>query len=79
MLLWDVLEVTGVAQVVNYGIGKARFPAPVPVGSQVRLAVDLTAVEEVKGGVQTTYGLAFEIEGSGKPACVAEILFRYYV
>ena len=78
MLLWDVLEVTGASQVVNYGIGKARFPAPVPVGSRVRLAVDLAAVEETKGAVQVTLGLTFEIEEMDKPACVAEILFRYY-
>ena len=78
MLLWDVLDVTGAAQVVNYGIGKARFPAPVPVGSRVRLSVDLAAVEEVRGGVQTTLALTFEVEGIDKPACVADILFRYY-
>src|SRR5438067_2843088 len=37
-LLDDVLHVDGVAQVVNYGLGKVRFPAPVPVGSQIRLS-----------------------------------------
>lgn len=79
VLLWDVLEVSGVSQVINYGIDKARFPAPVPVGSRVRLAVDLVAVEEVTGGVQTTFGLTFEVEGLAKPACVAQILFRYYI
>ena len=78
MLLWEVLEVTGASQVVNYGIAKARFPAPVPVGSRVRLAVDLSSIEEIKGGVHTTLGLTFEVEGEEKPACVAEILFRYY-
>ncbi len=78
MLLWDVLEVTGASQVVNYGIGKARFPAPVPVGSRLRLAVDLAAVEEIRGGIQTQFDLTFEVEGLDKPACVAEILFRYY-
>ena len=78
VLLWDVLEVTGAAQVVNYGIDRLRFPAPVPAGSRVRLAVDLTAVTEVKGGVQAALGLTFELESSTKPACVAGILFRYY-
>ena len=77
-LLWDVLDVTGVSQVVNYGIGKARFPSPVPVGSRVRLLLDLVAVEEIRGGIQTTFGLTFEVEDTEKPACVAEILFRYY-
>ena len=78
MLLTDVLEVTGSSQVVNYGIGKVRFPAPVPVGSRVRLGVDMVAAEDAGGWVQVTFRLTFEIEGAGKPACVAEILFRYY-
>jgi acyl dehydratase len=79
MLLWEILEVTGAAQVINYGIGKARFPAPVPVGSRVRLAADLVGAEEIPGGLQTTLGLTFELKDGPKPACVAEIMFRYYL
>jgi acyl dehydratase len=78
MLLWDVLDVTGSSQMVNYGIGKVRFPAPVPVESSLRIAVDLVAIEQRDGWVQATMGLIFEIEGTVKPACVAEILMRYY-
>lgn len=77
MLLGDVLEVIGTSQ-VNYGIGRVRFPAPVPVPSRVRLAIDLVAATAKVGWVQTTLGLTFEVEGQAKPACVAEILFRYY-
>jgi acyl dehydratase len=78
MLLWDVVQVKDAAQVINYGIEKVRFPTPVPVGSTIRMAVDLTSVEEVKGGLQATLGLTFEIQDVVKPACVAQILFRYY-
>lgn len=78
MLLWDIVEVTGASQVVNYGAGKVRFPSPVPVGSRLRLTVDLAAVEEFDGGVEATLGLKFDVEGVDKPACVAEIIFRYY-
>jgi acyl dehydratase len=78
MLLWGVLEVTGAREMVNYGIGKVRFPTPVPTGARVRMAVDLTAVQQTAGWVQATFGLTFEVEGVHKPACVAEILFRYY-
>src|SRR5262249_35353833 len=45
-LLDDVLHVEGVAQVVNYGLNKVRYPAPVPVGSKIRLSADCTAMEE---------------------------------
>jgi acyl dehydratase len=77
MLLNEVLAVTATSQ-VNYGIGRVRFPAPVPVGSRVRLAVDLVAAAETDGWLQATFGLTFEVDGTVKPACVAEILFRYY-
>jgi acyl dehydratase len=78
LLLHEVLQVEGAAAVVNYGLNKLRFPAPVPVGSNVRMQVELAGVEEVKGGVQATLAATFEVEGQEKPACVAEILFRYY-
>jgi len=78
-LLFDILQVDGAAQIVNYGVGKVRFPAPVPVGSRIRLVADCTDVSEVKGGYQVTLGLTFERDGGSKPVCVAEILFRYYI
>ena len=77
-LLWDVLEVPDARQVINYGLAKARFPAPVPAGSQVRAHVDLASVEEVKGGLQITTTLTYEREGGDRPVCVADLLFRYY-
>ncbi len=63
---------------VNYGLGKVRFPAPVVTGSRVRSRMVVTGVDEVAGGVQITYSITIEIEGGGKPACVAEQLFRLY-
>jgi len=78
MLLSQVIEVRGAAITVNYGLNKVRFPAPVPVGSRVRAVVVLTAFDDVGGGVQGMLSTTFEREGSDKPVCVAEILFRYY-
>jgi acyl dehydratase len=78
-LLFEILQVDGAAQIVNYGVGKVRFPAPVPVGSRIRLVAECTDVSDVKGGYQATLGLTFERDGGTKPVCVAEILFRYYL
>ena len=78
VLLQEVLQVAGAGLIVNYGANRIRFPAPVPVGASIRAGVQLLAVEEVAGGVQASLGLTFEIDTSPKPACVAEILFRYY-
>jgi acyl dehydratase len=78
MLMPQILRVDGVQMAVNYGLNKVRFPAPVPVGSKVRLGAALAAVDDVAGGVQVTVIMTYEIEGKDKPACVAEALFRYY-
>ena len=77
LVLPQVLEVRGVSVGVNYGTGKVRFPAPVPVGSRVRGTAELTACDEVAGGVQTTIVITMEIEGGTKPACVVESLSRW--
>ncbi len=77
-LLWDVLDVPDAKQIVNIGLEKVRFTAPVPSGSQLRAHVDLTAVDEVRGGLQITATLTYEREGGERPVCTAALLFRYY-
>jgi acyl dehydratase len=77
--MWSqVLTVTDVKMGVNYGLNKVRFPAPVPVGSKIRLTATLVDVEEVKGGLQLTVGGVIEREGSDKPVCVLESLSRLF-
>ena len=77
-LLDQVIEVKGVKMVINYGLNKLRYPTPVPVGSRLRLALAFGGVEEIKGGVQVSMLTTVELDGSPKPAAVAEVLFRYY-
>ena len=79
VLLYELVNVEGAAQILNYGLNRVRFPAPNPVGSRVRMAVTCNGVDEVAGGYQVSYGLTFEREGQDKPVCVAELLFRYYL
>ena len=63
---------------VNYGVDKVRFPAPVPVGSRIRVRVRLDEVSEVSGGLHLKQTFTTEIEGEEKPAMVAERLSRLY-
>lgn len=64
---------------INYGLNKVRFPAPVPVGSRVRARIKLVACDPLEGGgVQITWGVTVEREGSDKPVCVAETLTRWF-
>ena len=64
---------------VNYGVNKVRFTAPVPAGSRVRGRLLLQSAEPIAGnGVQAAWDVTVEREGADKPACVAELLVRYY-
>lgn len=77
-LLWTLIEVPDATGVVNYGAEKVRFPAPVPVDSEVTLTVTLAAADDVPGGLQLTFDAVFNVAGGSKPVCVSRILFRYY-
>ena len=72
-------QIVGSRMGVNYGLNKVRFMAPVPVGSRLRASMKLLASEPIdNNGVQMTWEVTVEREGSGKPVCVAESLVRRY-
>jgi acyl dehydratase len=77
-LLAQVLPLDHFAMAVNYGLDKLRFPAPLPVGDRVRMRVRLDRVDDFPGGATLVLTLTFERAGSGKPACVAEALYRVF-
>jgi acyl dehydratase len=78
--LWtELLEIRNVTTKVNYGLGKVRFPAPVRSGSKVRLRATLAGYEEIAGGAQITVDAVMESDGTDKPVCVAQPVFRFYV
>jgi acyl dehydratase len=64
---------------VNYGLNRVRFAAPVRVGSRIRGHFKLLSYEPLEGGAQMTVEAIIELEGSSKPACVAETVSRRYV
>lgn len=78
VLLSEVVTVTGITFGVNYGCNKVRFPAPVRVGSKLRLGASLASVDRFAGGAQATLDLTLETEGADKPSCVAQVVYRYY-
>jgi acyl dehydratase len=73
----ELLASTGFKLGVNYGWNKIRFPAPVPAGSRIRASVEAVSVDDVGGGWhQIVQRWTIEVEGSEKPACVAESVGR---
>jgi acyl dehydratase len=63
---------------VNYGLNRVRFPAPVRAGSRLRGRFLLLRYEPLDGGAQLTVEVTIELEGSDKPACVAESVSRRF-
>jgi acyl dehydratase len=63
---------------INYGLNRVRFTSPVPSGKRVRARFTLAKYEKLDGGVQVTWNTLVEIEGSDKPALVAEWIGRHY-
>jgi acyl dehydratase len=73
----DLIESDGFALGVNYGWNKVRFPAPVPAGSRVRGTAEVVSVDDVGGNWwQIVTRFKVQVEGSDKPACVAESVGR---
>jgi acyl dehydratase len=73
----ELLSSTGFKLGVNYGWNRVRFPAPVPAGSRIRTTAEVTEVEETGGGWwQIVTRFTVEVEGSDKPACVADSVGR---
>jgi acyl dehydratase len=62
---------------VNYGCNKVRFPAPVRAGSRIRALGEILEVDPIPDGVQAVVRVTLEIEGGGKPACVADTVSRF--
>lgn len=65
------------SMIINYGFDKVRFISPVRANSRVRAVTAIGSVEEVSGGIQARLVTTIEVEGSVKPACVAESIARF--
>ena len=77
-LLWEIAVIDGMGPAINYGLNKVRFPAPLMVGSRVRMHVSVSEVTDIARGVEVVYHLTYETQGETKPPCVADLVFRYY-
>jgi acyl dehydratase len=73
-----VYRVDGTDRALNYGLDRVRFPAPVPVGSSVRLRVELSEVDAKDDWAAAKFTNTIECDAAEKPVCVAVTLVRYY-
>ena len=77
-LFFEIVEARNFALVVNYGLNKVRFPAPLKEGQRYRLAIKLQDAKQVQNAVEALLAATIEVEGESKPACAAEVVYRFY-
>ncbi|OLB79954.1 MAG: dehydratase [Actinobacteria bacterium 13_2_20CM_2_71_6] len=77
VFLAELLTVEKALAAVNYGIEKVRFPAPVPVGASIRCHLTLVSARERGAGIEAVFHLVYEVTGTDRPACVADVVVLY--
>lgn len=74
----ETFTISDANAIVNYGLERVRFPAPVPCGAKLSLQVTLLEVTQLPGGVQLSLEATLLLAGSAKPAVVATQILRVY-
>lgn len=83
-LLEQALQIqSSVGMIVNYGLNRVRFPAPVRAGSKIRARFTLQSLRDAGSAREVTFSVVVEVQSQGgqtqpKPCCVAEWVIRYY-
>jgi len=79
LLLDGLRRVEGTRMGLNYGLERVRFPNVVRSGTRVRARSTLVDATDVgDNGLQLVTRVTIEVEGSTKPACVADLVTRAY-
>ena len=74
VLVQQIYRVSGLAMQINYGLDRIRFPAPVPVDARIRAGAELLRVDHTDRGARATVRVTGEVEGTDRPACVADTI-----
>ena len=74
----DVIRIgSGTRLIINYGLNRVRFPAPVREGSKIRGHFSLLSIRDLGEAHEAVFTCTVECEGIEKPCCVAEWIVRY--
>jgi acyl dehydratase len=79
MFIRSVIGLKGLRNTLNYGADRIRYLSPVPAGSRIRGHTTIAEANDVPpDGLRVNYHMVIEIEGSERPACVAELIALHY-
>ncbi len=63
---------------VNYGVDNVRFPAPVPVDSELYGEGEVISAEEFKGGYKLIVRVSLNVVGADRPSCIVDTISVFY-
>ena len=74
----QALQIQNVGMIINYGLNRVRFSAPVPAGSKIRARFTLQSLKDAGNASEAVFSVVVEVQSQPKPACVAEWVIRIY-
>jgi acyl dehydratase len=77
-LVRSVYQIKHRGKGLNYGTNKVRFTSPLQVDSRIRIRQSIKAADPIEGGMRVTSDITVEVEGTSKPAAIAEFLMVVY-
>jgi acyl dehydratase len=60
--------------ILNYGVDRVRFPAPVPSGGRIRGRFRVISIDATARGDRAVIEATIECKGAAKPVCVASLV-----
>jgi acyl dehydratase len=78
VVMYEIVMVKSVTRMINYGANRIRFVAPVPAGTRIRGHAKLARATHKANQLSAVFEVTIEIEGSDKPAVIAEIITMFY-
>ena len=78
VIMDSVLSIRHYESVLNYGLNRVRFTAPIPVGSRIRATISVVSVKQRdQGATEGTFSIVYRVDGAERPACIAETVYLY--
>jgi acyl dehydratase len=78
IMMYDLVRIENVGRIVNYGMNKVRFIAPVLAGDRVRAEVKIGKITREDNFVRAIFDVSIFVERLEKPAMIAQSIILYF-
>lgn len=78
VMMYDLVRIRRVGRIVNYGMNKVRFIAPVLAGDRIRAEVVISKAVREDQFVRAIFDVSIFVERLEKPAMIAQSIILYF-